>query len=461
MERSVLLCQTYKMKLKLLIITCCCLVFFSCKKIIINAIAKEFVPMLWEDRAEGIECTSTISSNTFEREELSFNTNHMHCINITMDISDFDQLRSESRVGPNIYDNNGQVTTAALLEYVSQCDVPMPSYYNWYTSNITIDGITLNNVGIRKKGFLGSLFSSAPSIKINTSKYTDQMIGLTNNITFNNNAEDESRVVQTLNYKLFELIDYPAPRCNLSNIKVNDEALGTYCHLEAVDQYFLQQNFGNSNGDLYEGQLVDFIAEWLPRWEVKNDITDPSRAPILKISEVLASYEGESLLTELDKYLNLEHFYTFWAMEIILDHNDGYCRNRNNFFIYFDPNDADRAIFIPWGLNYMRPDESDSWSGYVSAELPRKLASIATSRTALENELNRIMDLIWDENTLISMIDEYATLAKTAEHNPNYETVVTEVKSWFINRKSSIERLINNGIPYGNLEAATTCYHEE
>ena len=185
MERSVLLSQTYKMKLKLLIITCCCLVLFSCKKIIINAIAKEFVPMLWEDRAEGIECTSTISSNTFEREELSFNTNHMHCINITMDISDFDQLRSESRVGPNIYDNNGQVTTAALLEYVSQCDVPMPSYYNWYTSNITIDVITLNNVGIRKKGFLGSLFSSAPSIKINTSKYTDQMIGLTNNITFN------------------------------------------------------------------------------------------------------------------------------------------------------------------------------------------------------------------------------------------------------------------------------------
>ena len=50
------------------------------------------------------------------------------------------------------------------------------------------DGVTLEDVGIRRKGFIGSLFSPSPSLKIKTNKYVeDQLLGDTERITLNNN----------------------------------------------------------------------------------------------------------------------------------------------------------------------------------------------------------------------------------------------------------------------------------
>ena len=58
---------------------------------------------------------------------------------------------------------------------------------------------------------------------------------------------------------------------------------------------------------------------------------------------------------ELEKRLDIDQFLTFAAMEMMTSHWDGYCRNRNNYRIYFNPTNG-KAIFFPHGMDQMFGD---------------------------------------------------------------------------------------------------------
>lgn len=448
-----------RIKSKIIFASVLVLVLFSCRKIVLTVVANSWNGDIWEKRPEGIACTPAASANTMNGDELTFADDHMLCVSILMNPEDFDVMRHESRFGPSTKEKDGGKAAAAALEYLGQCDVPFASYYNWYSANIQIDGIQLSNVGIRKKGFLGSIFSVAPSIKIDTEKHVPgQSLSAIHNITLNNNSEDPSRLMHVLNYKLFELAGYPAPRANLANVSVNGEALGVYTHLEAVDEHFLELNFGNSSGDLYEGQLVDFRTDWVTRWEVKTDQSDPYKASILKVAEVLETASDENLIAELDQVMNIDNYLRFWAMEVMLRHLDGYAANRNNFIIYFDPNDSDRLTFIPWGLNYFRHEGDESIERYLGGEIPRRLSRVPETNQKMEDELRFVMDSVWNETTFNLLLDNFAAQVQTGQNDPNYSSISSDVKNWMLYRKSEVEAMIQNGIPQGNANPVKKCY---
>jgi spore coat protein H len=414
---------------------------------------------IWEDRPEGISCNKDTVS--WSGEHLSFKENHMLCVNIKMDSDDFEVMRYESTFGPSIKDDNGSRASAALFEQVAQCDVPWPSEYNWYSAEVNIDGIDLYNIGIRKKGFFGSIFSDAPSMKLDFAKYnaSNSIAGI-DNITLNNNSEDPTRIKNCVGFRLFEMAGYPTPRCNLANISVNNEALGVYTHLEPISDDFLVRNFGNNAGHLYEGQVVDFVEDWLPRWQAKTANTNELGAPLISISDVLNKTPDDDLIAKLDDLLDIDRFITFWAMEIILEHTDGYTTNRNNFYVYFDPSDQERITLIPWGLNYFNDEENNknTAKAYVKGELARRLSRITETTLKLENEISRIMNNVWDEGMILQMVQEFSLQVKSAQNDPNYDDRITEFKNWVKNRPSEVEELLKDGIPEGKKNQTNRCF---
>ena len=429
----------------------------SCRKLIINASAQYLMSAfdLWEDRPPGIPCNQNISNATFESGELTFDNNHVFCVNIEMNENDFQLMREESRFGPNIYDNDGNTACGVLIQYADQCDVPFPNQFNWYTGNIEIDGNLVEGAGIRKKGFLGSIFSTAPSVKIETDKYhQNSNFNQTKSITLNNNSQNETRIWTSLALKIHELANYPAPRCNLANVTINSEPFGIYSHVETMDEKFLQREFGNSNGHLYEGQIIDFNKDWLPRWDSKTAATDPIGNPIRAICEDL-ELPDDQLLNALNEHLNIDNFIAFWALEALLASSDGYCANRNNFFIYFDPNDNNRATFIPWGLDHYGWE--NSFEIYVKAELPRRLSRIEETATKFNNEMQRLLDDVWDEALFIGFINNASFLIESAQDDTEYQQKLDKLNSWILNRKGIIESLLIDGVTTGSNESLTSC----
>ena len=397
----------------------------------------------------GLPCSPNVPDGVDPTESGSFDPNHVVCIKVTMDPHDFERLAEETR-----FDGAGN----DFDQIWPDCSQPWPSAYNWYRADIEIDGVSLSEVGIRKKGFVGSQYSPVPALKIKTDKYVkNQFLGDTERITLNNNGGDIPRMAACLTYEVFAAAGYPAPRCNMANVMVNGQPKGPYVHIEAIKKRFLRRAFGDNTGSLYEGTHTDFVEAWLPRWECKTSDTDTSYTPLAGVAQALQKPD-DKLVDALASVLNIDRYITFWALEALVNHLDGYGADRNNFYVYFDPTDADRAVFIPWGADKTFLGDF-SLNRYLTADLPRRLSHIPAIATRMENELERLLDEVWDEAALLESIDRYSAQVKSAEQADDYDTKVEALRTWVRRRPDEVREILHLGLPVG-METSLPCTNE-
>ena len=222
---------------------------------------------------------------------------------------------------------------------------PTDSPYTYVEASVSIDGVEFPQVGIRKKGFIGSQNSTRPSLKIklNHVDKTGQINGLTN-LTFNNNQQDVSLISQFIGYHLFNAAGSPAPRCAYAKLTVNGQNLGIYAHVERIHRPFLKWGFGNDDGVLYEGTVVDFYPDWAGSFEKKVGQDKAGRQKIKQLIDVLDNPD-ENIEIVIGQLVDLDSFYTFWAMESLAGFWDGYSGNTNNFFIYLKQSGGRRRVW--------------------------------------------------------------------------------------------------------------------
>lgn len=408
-------------------------------------------PGTW--RPPAVACTPAPPAHVEPTQGVSFDPAHMPCIQIEMDPADYALLKRDTTFGHGLCLDDVFETFSQI---VGQCGAPWPKEYSWYPARVTADGVSLDQVGVRRKGFIGSLYSPVPALKIKTDRFVDdQFLGDTERITLNNNAGDATHMAGCLIYEIFAAAGHPAPRCNLANVMVNGQPLGPYTHVEAIKKRFLERVFGDSTGSLYEGTLADFVEAWLPRWEVKTDDTDTTFAPLLAVSRALQKSDDE-LMGALEPLLNIDRFLTFWALEVLVSHGDGHNNSRNNFYVYFDPTDQGRAVFIPWGFDKTPAvDTLEPLGHYLLAEVPRRLSRIPALNKRMTDELQRLIDEVWDEEAFLASIDRFGTQVKTAQQDEGYDGQVQDLRNWVKGRPGIIALMLSDGLPAGDEQSAS------
>lgn len=419
-----------------------------------NILAKE---MDWEIPPP-LPCEPNVPDGIDPAAGVSFDPNYMLCIKVTMAPDDYTRMARETRFLAD-YKSIDEVFEefSKIQSNVSQ---PWPSEYNWYQADIEIDGVKLDKVGIRRKGFIGSLYSPVPSFKIKTDKFVNgQFLGDTERITLNSIPWDYTRMFTCLTYETFAAAGHPAPRCNLANVMVNGQPLGPYVHVEAIKKRFLRRTFGDGTGSLYEGIGTDFIEKSLPRWECKTSSTDTSLAPLLGVIQALQKPDDE-LIDALSSVLNIDRYITFWALEVLTAHPDCYSSVRNNFYVYFDPTDANRAVFIPWGVDKIF-DFDLALDHYLGADLPRRLSRIPAMATRMEDELERLLNEVWDEAAILASIERYSAQVKTAQQDDGYDSKLETLRAWVKNRPHKIREMLRDGLPKGAEESLPITDEEE
>ena len=100
--------------------------------------------------------------------------------------------------------------------------------YSWKkAASVTVNGTVLENVGIRKKGLVGSVNSEKPALKLKFDKYIEEQLAFgMERMVLNNNVSDPAFFKQYLTYGLFRKAGMPAPLCNFAIVRVNGEDLG-------------------------------------------------------------------------------------------------------------------------------------------------------------------------------------------------------------------------------------------
>jgi spore coat protein CotH len=364
-----------------------------------------------------------------------FDPNQIVDIKIEVPQKDWDTIRRQSR---SFAESLTKKTAASPFTYV-KCD-------------ITIDGVTIKDVGIRKKGFIGSLDENRPSLKIKFDHYQGQtpVDGL-DRLTLNNNKQDPSRINQYLAYKLFNESGTAAPRCNFAKVTVNGKPLGIYSNVESVKEPFLKNRFADGTGGLFEGTVTDFFDDFVRKFEKKNQSADYKS--IAQITEILAQEQVD--LAALNKLVDIDAFVKFWAMESLIGFWDGYCNNQNNFFIYQKPANG-KYYFIPWGIDSaftktmpLPPYRVRPRSVHSQSILANRLYRIAKIRKQYEQTLMDFLEKHWDEEKLAAELDRVESMLKDdiLEQNRRFERDVRRIRSFVKTRRKEILKEFADGPP--------------
>lgn len=163
------------------------------------------------------------ASTAMAYETALFDTSKVHTINIIMD--DWD-------------------------EFTANCKSE-----EYYACTVVIDGETFKNVAIRGKGntSLSQVTNDRYSYKIEFDHYTDALTyhGL-DKLCLNNIIQDNTYMKDYLCYQMMQQMGVAAPLCSYAYLTVNGEDWGLYLAVEAVEESFLQRNYGSDYGELYK-----------------------------------------------------------------------------------------------------------------------------------------------------------------------------------------------------------------
>ena len=359
-----------------------------------------------------------------------FDPSHLLKVDIRIDVADWDIIRKQSR------DFLGSLSA----------EEPAETPFEYVKADVTIDGLEIKQVGIRKKGFLGSLDEGRPSLKIRFNRYRDQSpFGALDRITLNNNKQDPSRLNQYLSYKLFAEAGVPAPRCNFALVTVNGKSLGVYSHVESIKPPMLERVFGDGTGLLAEGTLADVLPSAKKRFEYKKKLKKNSKTKIDELTDFLE--EPKIDIQKLDELVDLDSFLKYWATESLIGFWDGYTHNQNNFFLYENPENS-KLYFVPWGTD-----------SAFTTEVPRVIEPIANlavhSNSALANYLYRLPETRqrylqtlqtllasrWNEAELLQEIDRVEDLlSRVVLSKSRFQKDVSRVREFVKTRRAAIEK---------------------
>ena len=307
----------------------------------------------------------------------------------------------------------------------------------YYPADVTWNGITVRNTGIRSRGF-GSRSETKPGLRVDFDRYaTDQSFLGLKSFVLDNLTQDPSGVHETVAMWLFSRLNIPAPRTAHTVLYVNGAYAGVYSVIESIDKAMLARVFGSVGDDVQnDGYLYEYnkVIEWRldylgsdlePYKSLFSAKTHESKSdeilyrPLETLVRLINETPASELKSALGPHLDLAGLVRYVAAQNFIGENDGFLGEwgMNNFYLYRIEN-RDQHVIIAWD------DDMTFWGGptydvvgfhggnVLMAKLMqvpeyrelyfRTLLEAADAATevlpnglgALENEIRRQLDLV-------------------------------------------------------------------
>ncbi len=285
--------------------------------------------------------------------------------------------------------------------------------YTFVPADITIDGHTLEQVGLRLKGRLGSYRSlsgkSGFKIELDTFVQGQGLFDL-EHLNVNNMVQDSAQLHDHMAYWLYDAIGLPAPRVGYLWVTVNDVEYGLYANVEEYDSRFVQMRFGDDSGNLYDGDywlysdwssyiLIDFSQSQQEYFDLDLG-EDVGLADIRQITAAIDATCGTDGFDDaIGAVVDVDAFARFTAVEAWVGQYDGYTYYTNNYRVYFDPTDG-LATLMPW---------DHDWSFYPSVPITSpygRLASCCRADATCHARMTAALSLICETVSTGEMMDE-------------------------------------------------------
>jgi spore coat protein H len=318
-------------------------------------------------------------------------------------------------------DESDKVFDPAVLHQVEITVAPenlpqlTPGNEERISADVVFDGIEAKNIGIKLKGFIGSVqdLNGKPGFSIKLDEFVQgQEIFGVRKFTLDNSIQDPSFVSQHVGYEIWRRAGVPAPRTAFARVNFNGEYFGVYLVHESQNKDFLERNHADPDGNLYEGvfgvDVVDIVELDLETNEEQND-----RADVEALADIILNTPDDQLVAAVEAKVDVDEFLRFWAVEVLTYHWDGYaqfgtfgCCSPNNYYIYHDPT-RDKFVFSPHGADQLFQDVSVNVTNPPSpgASLATRLFVHPEIQQRLAAAIRGALSEAWDVAELTERID--------------------------------------------------------
>lgn len=287
--------------------------------------------------------------------------------------------------GQSIFYDTGTIQEIRINFYESNWDEILDQLYvdgdeERLTCDLIINGEEIDSVGIRYKGFSSvSTDRTKNPFNIKLDHVIDgQDYDGIDKIKLSNVIQDPSFVREVLSYEIGRKY-MPASQANFAEVFINDVYWGLYTNVEAVNNEFLNDHFGENNGSFFKcnPNELDFDGEnsnlgnspgtdpndYHEFYDLKSDA---GWDDLYNLIDALNEHP-----TEIETILNLDRTLWMHAFNYCLINFDSYVGYAQNYYMYQD----DHGIFHPilWDLNmsfasFRFADASEHWDGFTIPE---------------------------------------------------------------------------------------------
>lgn len=341
-------------------------------------------------------------------------------------------------------------------------------------SQVFFNGTQWYNVGFRFKGHssLSSSWSNGTlklPFKLDFDEYEDDYSALENQrfygfkqLTFSSNFEDDSFLHEKLASEVFSDMGVVAPVSAMYSIYVDygegPVYFGLYTGVEAIADTVIDENFDDSDGNLYEaeGDAANFSQDTSSliseSFEKKNNEEDADWSDVENLSSIINAdtriSDPDVWKDNLESVFDTETFLTWLAVNTVIQNWDTYGTMTHNYYLYNDPA-SDQLTWIPWDNNesfssgkktplsltfnevnsdwplirYMMDDEQYK-EEYI--ENVHKIAAVLDA-DAFKDRVSDLHAMI--EPYVTSEIDGYTLLKSAESFNASVNTILEHVAS--------------------------------
>jgi hypothetical protein len=239
--------------------------------------------------------------------------------------------------------------------------------FPWVHGDVTAEGKTFKNVGIRYKGNFTYLASSGGlrrSLKIDFDHYDEsQRFHGLKTINLNSGITDPARTCESLAFAVFRAAGVPAPRTAYAEVmlsvpgKYDQECVGLYTLIEQVDEDLLKAHFKTGKGLLLKPEGLrglEYLGEdWAPyedRYRPKGKGSQEEKKRFIQLARLIQEADDDRFRKEIASYLDVDAFLRFLAANALLANLDSFLGFGHNYYLYLRP-DTQRFVFIPWDVD--------------------------------------------------------------------------------------------------------------
>ena len=295
-----------------------------------------------------------------------FGLTNLHEFHLQFTANEWERMQKVSG-GPGLFTPKKAVAKDGEAPYEWHKSPGFGLEFPWAHAELTADGKTYKNVGVRYKGNGSYTFSGASlkkNLKIEIDHYEkDQRFRELRTITLNAGAVDASRMREALAYAVYRAAGVPAPRTAFATVtltvpgKFDKEFVGVYTFVEHVDKAFLKRHFKDPGGLLMKPERmrgIDYVgddwAKYKNRFLPKREATPKEIEHMIGFAKLLSKSDDETFSKDVGTYLDIDNFLRFLAVTSMMPNTDSVFTTGHNYYLYLHPK-TNTLAFMPWDLD--------------------------------------------------------------------------------------------------------------